>query len=131
MKPVLFVIGFLLLASAAIETAVVESEGDYKHEVLGGAGPARGLVGGGLAVERATLTGATPDALGIIGGAGSTGHSQRLLDEALRKSAARVISTRSFWIFQPNEETDSGEPNRQVAMRLAEKLGRDTAQQLN
>ncbi len=190
MKPVLLVIGFLLLATAAIVTAVVESEGDYKYEVLGGAGPARalilyhpsrdahfsdelslalarGLVSAGLAVERATLTGATPDALsnyklvavvsntywwtpdrptlrylartrldgiaalGIIGGAGSTGRSQRLLDEALRKSGARVISTRSFWIFRPNEETDSGEPNRQVAMRLAEKLGRDTAQQLN
>jgi hypothetical protein len=190
MKPVLLGVCFLLLAAAAIVTAVVESEGEYRHEALGGAGPARalilyhpsrdahfsdelslavgrGLVSAGLAVERATLTGSTPDALssyklvavisntywwtpdrptlrylararldgiaalGIIGGAGSTGRSQRLLDEALRKSGARVISTRSFWIFRPNEETDSGEPNRQVAMRLAEKLGRDTAQQLN
>jgi hypothetical protein len=190
MKPVLLVIGFLLLASAAVVTAVVESEGEYRHEALGGAGPARalilyhpsrdahfsdelslalarGLVSAGIAVERATLTGSTSDALssyklvavvsntywwtpdrptlrylararldgipalGIIGGAGSTGRSQRLLDQALRKSGARVIGTRSFWIFRPNEETDSGEPNRQVAMRCAEKLGRDTAQQLN
>jgi hypothetical protein len=189
LKWLLVAIGLLLLVSAATITVVVESEGDYKLEVLGGAGPARalilyhpsrdahfsdelsmalarGLVSAGFAVERATLTGATPDALsyklvavvsntywwtpdrptlrylararldgiaalGIIGGAGSTGRSQRLLDEALRKSGARVIGTRSFWIFRPNDETDSGETNRQVAMRLAEKLGRDTAQQLN
>lgn len=190
MKWLLVAIGLLLLVSAATITVVVESEGDYKHELLGGAGSARalilyhpsrdahfsdelslalarGLVSAGFAVERATLTSATPDALGnyklvavvsntywwtpdrptlrylararldgkaalgIIGGAGSTERSQRLLDEALRKSGARVIGTRSFWIFRPNEETNSGEPNRQVAMRLAEKLGRDTAQQLN
>jgi hypothetical protein len=190
MKWLLVAIGLLLLVSVATITVVVESEVEYQHEALGGAGPARalilyhpsrdahfsdelslalakGLVGAGFAVERATLTRATPEALssyklvavvsntywwtpdgptlrylartrldgvavlGIIGGAGATGRSQRLLDEALRKSGARVIGTRSFWIFRPNEETDSGEPNRQVAMRLAEKLGRDTAQQLN
>jgi hypothetical protein len=190
MKRVLLVIGLLLLATAATVTALVESEAEYQHEALGGHGPARalilyhpsrdahfsdelslalakGLVSAGFSVERATLTGATPDALssyklvavvsntyrwapdrptlrylararldgmavlGVIGGAGSTGRSQRLLGEALHKSGARVIGTRSFWIFRPNEETDSGEPNRQVALRLAEKLGRDTAQQLN
>lgn len=189
MKWLLVAISLLLLVSAATITVVVESEGDYKNEVFGGAGPARalilyhpsrdahfsdelslalarGLVSAGFAVERATLTGATPDALssyqlvavvsntywwtpdrptlrylararldgiaalGIIGGAGSTGRSQRLLDEALRKSGARVISTRSFWIFRPNDETDSGEPNRRLAMRLAEQLGRDMGRQL-
>jgi hypothetical protein len=189
MKSMLVAIGFLLLGTAAIITVVVESEGGYQHEVLGGGGPARalvlyhpsrdahfsdelsmalarGLINAGFAVERATLTGATPAALGnyqlvavvsntywwtpdrptlrylarvrldgtaalgIIGGAGSTGRSQRLLDEALRKTGARVIDTRSFWIFRPNEATESGEPNRQVAMRLAERLGRETGRQL-
>ena len=69
-------------------------------------------------------------AVGLIGGAGATGRSQRLLDEALRGSGAKVLQTRSFWLLRPNDETRMNEPNRAVALDIARRWGTETAQTL-
>jgi hypothetical protein len=65
-------------------------------------------------------------AIGLIGGAGSTDRSQAKLDEALRKTGARVIRTRSFWIARPNDEKRMAEPNRQVALDMAKQFGEES-----
>lgn len=75
-------------------------------------------------LERARLEGSA--AIGLILGAGSTGRSQRLLDEALRKTGANVIRTRSFWIKHPNDEARMNEENRAVALDMAKQFGSDT-----
>lgn len=61
--------------------------------------------------------------IGLMGGAGSTNRSQRVLDEALRRTGARSVETRSFWLWRPNEEARTDEPNRSVAIELAESFG--------
>jgi hypothetical protein len=58
--------------------------------------------------------------LGIIGGAGATARSERLLHEALLGTGGRVLSTRSFWLLRPNDEARMAEPNRAVAVEGAE-----------
>ena len=182
MKRIAVVFGLLLLGGLAVVSLIVEVEGDYTHQALGGEGKARALVlfhpsrdahfsddlsmalsdglkAAGFAVERATLTGKTPEnpkgyaligvvsntyywtpdlptlrylertrldgvsVVGLIGGAGSTGRSQRILHEALRRTGANVIRTRSFWLWRPNDESRMGEPNRDVALQLAKEFG--------
>ena len=68
--------------------------------------------------------------VGLIGGAGATGRSRRMLDEALRATGATVLTTRAFWLWRPNDETRMDEPNREVALDLARKLGREAAEHL-
>jgi hypothetical protein len=68
-------------------------------------------------LERARFKGI--NAIGVIGGGGATERSQRMLDEALRKAGANVIRTRSFWLWRPNDESRMSEPNKQVALQLA------------
>ena len=75
-------------------------------------------------LKRANLHGIA--VVGVVGGAGSTGRSQRILDEALQRTGAQVIATRSFWLWRPNDENRMGEPNRDVALQLAKQLGTDT-----
>lgn len=75
-------------------------------------------------LDRARLEGIP--VVGLIGGAGSTGRSQRILDEALRKTGANVIRTRSFWLWRPNDESRLNEPNRDVALQLAKQFGLDS-----
>jgi hypothetical protein len=76
-------------------------------------------------LKRAHLNGIS--VVGLIGGAGATARSQRVLDEALRRTGARVIATRSFWISRPNDETRMNEPNREVARDLAKQFGLESA----
>jgi len=64
--------------------------------------------------------------IGLIGGAGSTDRSQRMLDDALRQAEAKVIQTRSFWISRPNDEKRMSEPNRQVALDMAKQFGAES-----
>jgi uncharacterized protein (DUF2461 family) len=66
-------------------------------------------------------------AIGVIGGGGATERSQRMLDEALRKTGANVIRTRSFWLWRPNDESRLSEPNKQVALQLAKAFGVESA----
>ncbi len=39
-----------------------------------------------------------------MGGAGSTGRSERMLNEALQRAGGRHAETRSFWLARPNDE---------------------------
>jgi hypothetical protein len=68
--------------------------------------------------------------VGLIGGAGSTGRSQRVLEAALRRTGATVIDVRSFWLWRPNDETRLAEPNRQVALDRARQLGNASGAQI-
>ena len=72
-------------------------------------------------LRRARLDGTA--LVGLIGGAGSTGRAQRVLDQALRATGGTVLQTRSFWLWRPNDEARPDEANRQVALDLAKQLG--------
>jgi hypothetical protein len=79
-------------------------------------------------LERARLDGTT--VLGLIGGAGSTGRSQRTLHQALRSTGATVLPTHAFWLWRPNDERQTGTANRQVALEQARQLGHETGEAL-
>lgn len=72
-------------------------------------------------LARARLQGQA--AVGVIGGAGATARSQRLLEEALRASGAQVLGVRSWWLMRPNDENRLSEPNRAVALEKARAFG--------
>lgn len=61
--------------------------------------------------------------VGVVGGAGATGRSERVLRQSLAATGATVLSTQSFWLLRPNDESRSKEPNRQVAIDGAKQLG--------
>lgn len=75
-------------------------------------------------LARARLDGGV--AIGLMLGSGSTERSQRLLEDALRKTGANVHGARSFWIKRPNDEARMNEDNRAVAVEMAKQFGRDT-----
>jgi hypothetical protein len=186
LKRIALVLVLVLLAGWIGISVIVELDGAYIHEELGGGSRGRALVlfhpsrdahfsddismalvegfkAAGLTVERATLTRETPahpagyaiigvvsntyywtpdlptlrylerarldgvQVIGVIGGAGSTGRSQRLLDEALRRTGATVLQTRSFWLWRPNDESRIDQPNRGVALQLAREFGLQSA----
>lgn len=59
------------------------------------------------------------EVIGLIGGAGSTGRSERVLNEALRRAGGQHVETRSFWLARPNDETRPDVSNREVALDRA------------
>ena len=63
-----------------------------------------------------------PVILGVVGGAGSTGRSERLLGEALNAAARGEVHTRSFWLWRPNDKQRMDVPNRGVALDLARRF---------
>jgi hypothetical protein len=73
-------------------------------------------------LERARLEGIP--VIGLIGGAGATVRSQRLLAGALGGAGATILDVRSYWLLRPNDESRMDEPNRAVALDLAETFAR-------
>lgn len=74
-------------------------------------------------LRRARLQGIP--AVGIMGGAGATGRSERMLGEAISAAGAQLLQTRSLWLLRPNDEARMNEPNRRVAVEQARQLGLD------
>jgi hypothetical protein len=68
--------------------------------------------------------------VGLIGGAGSTGRAQRVLETALRRAGATAPQTRPFWLWRPNDEARPHTPNRVVALDLAEQFGMESGKAL-
>jgi hypothetical protein len=62
--------------------------------------------------------------IGFMAGAGSTARAEAILGRALRSAGASSVSTHSFWLWRPNDETSTGEANRLVALDRAKFLGR-------
>jgi hypothetical protein len=79
-------------------------------------------------LERARFNGV--NVIGVIGGGGATERSQRMLDEALHKTGANVVGTRSLWLWRPNDESRMTEPNKQVALQLAKVFGVESAKKV-
>jgi hypothetical protein len=69
-------------------------------------------------------------AIGLICGAGSTDRSERLLSEALMKTGANLVETRSYWISRPNDETRIEAQNRAVAIEKARAFGLATGRNM-
>lgn len=61
--------------------------------------------------------------VGVTAGAGSTTRAEKMLEQALSDSGAAVVAMRAFWISRPNDELRLAEPNRAVALQLAQQLG--------
>jgi hypothetical protein len=61
-------------------------------------------------------------AIGLMCGAGSTDKSQKKLDEALRRTGASPVQTRSYWTKRPNDEKRMKEANRVVAQQMAQQF---------
>jgi hypothetical protein len=72
-------------------------------------------------LKRAKLGGVPT--VGVIAGAGATTRSQQMLGRALSGSGALLIGMRAFWTARPNDEHRLTEPNREVALQLAQQLG--------
>jgi hypothetical protein len=64
-------------------------------------------------------------AIGLMCGAGSTDRSEKRLDEALRRTGASPVQTRSFWTLRPNDEKHSSEANRVVGQQMAEQFAKE------
>jgi hypothetical protein len=79
-------------------------------------------------LERAHLT--QVRVVGLIGGAGSTGRAQRVLETALRQAGATAPQTRPFWLWRPNDEARPHASNRDVALDLAKQFGLESAKAL-
>ncbi|MGE0157973.1 MAG: hypothetical protein AB7T31_01100 [Gemmatimonadales bacterium] len=65
--------------------------------------------------------------IGLMGGAGATGRSERLLHEALGRTGALSVETRSFWLWRPNDEARAEVPNREMAVERAEAFAYEAA----
>jgi hypothetical protein len=61
--------------------------------------------------------------LGVMGGAGSTGRSERVLRDALTRAGGRVVEVSSAWLWRPNDEARMNEPNRAVARDMIRAMG--------
>lgn len=68
--------------------------------------------------------------IGLVGGAGSTGPSERALAAALRTTGGTVYAVRPFWLWRPNDESRHGVPNRRVAEERAAALVREAVRTL-
>ena len=66
-------------------------------------------------------------AAAITLGSGSTGRSQRLLEELLLEKGAKLIRSETYWLMKPNDESRPGVPNTQVAREAAFRMGHECA----
>ena len=64
-------------------------------------------------------------AVAITLGAGSTGRSQRLLEQALQQRGVRLLGSQSYWLLRPNDESRMEESNVEVATDMARHFGRE------
>lgn len=70
------------------------------------------------------------NAVAITLGSGSTGNSQRLLEEMLNAKEVRLLASITLWLMRPNDENDSKTSNVQMAKEKAKQLGKKIAQTL-
>lgn len=60
-------------------------------------------------------------------GAGSTGHSKKVFENIIKKRKGKLIDSKSFWLWRPNDFARSKESNVTVAVDIAKKWGNQIA----
>jgi hypothetical protein len=68
--------------------------------------------------------------IAITIGSGSTTRAQRLLESKIKNKDARLMTSSTYWLMRPNDDTKSAVSNVLVACNQAERLGIETAHQL-
>lgn len=58
--------------------------------------------------------------VGITLGGGSTSSSQKILEKIIQDKNGKLISSKAFWLWRPNDEARSKEPNVSVAVDMIE-----------
>lgn len=60
------------------------------------------------------------EVIAITVGAGSTNHSQKVFEKLLKRKKANLLDSKSFWLWKPNDESRTEEPNVKVAEEISE-----------
>ena len=68
--------------------------------------------------------------LALTLGAGSTGNSQKKLEQLITTHNGKLINSHSIWLMRPNDEQRMGEPNVQVALSRAKAWSNCIVQEL-
>lgn len=63
-------------------------------------------------------------------GAGSTGTSQQNFERLIKEQGANVVSSKSFWLLKPNDETRMKDSNVNVATEMSYKWGEEIARSI-
>jgi hypothetical protein len=63
-------------------------------------------------------------------GAGSTGTSQKVFEKIIVENGGVIQSSHSLWLWKPNDDTNTKEPNVAVAVAMAYEWGTKTGHQL-
>ena len=69
-------------------------------------------------------------AVALIGGAGATHRSQKMLNLAVSAAGGRLLYSQSYWLLRPNDESRNDASNRSIALEQATSLGSLTAAKL-
>jgi hypothetical protein len=67
----------------------------------------------------------------IIVGGGTTGRSQRLFESLIKFKNAKLIDSRAFWLWRPNDESRPKQSNVSVANDMVRSWAKDITTQLN
>lgn len=67
------------------------------------------------------MTIAGKDVIAVTVGAGSTNHSQRAFEKLLKSKKANLLGSKAFWLWKPNDESRTKEPNVKVALDMSGK----------
>ncbi len=54
-------------------------------------------------------------------GAGSTGHSQQIFEDIIKKKKAHLVGSKTYWLWRPNDKTRIKESNVKVAVEMVRK----------
>jgi|SRR5688572_5149204 len=68
--------------------------------------------------------------IAITLGAGSTGTSQQKFERLIKKQGANLVSSKSFWLLKPNDETRMKDSNVNVASEMSYKWGKEIAKSI-
>lgn len=65
------------------------------------------------------------NAVAITLGAGSTGRSKRILEKRIKEKKARLLSSKIFWLWRPNDQTRTNEKNVKVALEMVTRWAKE------
>jgi hypothetical protein len=65
------------------------------------------------------------DVVAITLGAGTTGRSKRILESLIKDKGGKLIDSRTFWLWRPNDESAIQESNVSLVISLTKQWAED------